>query len=134
MAIFRLPDYRLCFLSKLQGLIKNTVLPTPGAESLTMCSSGPSFIDKYLVPSDSAIDPAESSASALSEAPISHEEPTVVVSRLTSETSDSLNPVEEDLPSTASETHPELGTLDLKGGWLSLAHTQPSPPRSRQCT
>lgn len=125
MAIFRLPDYRICFLSKLQGLIKNTVLPTPGAENLTMCSSAPSFIDKYLVPSDNAIDPTESSVSVVSEAPISHEEPTVVVSRFTSETSESLNPVEDDLPSTASESHQELGTLDLKGSLspsLSRSH------------
>ena len=124
MAIFRLPDYRVCFLSKLQGLIKNTVLPTPCAESQTMCSSAPSFIDKYLVPSDSAIDPTESSGSVVSEAPISHDEPTVVVSRFTSETSESLNLVEEDLPSTASESHQELSTLDLKGSrFLSLLYS-----------
>lgn len=49
IAILRLPEYRVCFLTKLQGLIKNTVLAeNVGLEDVSQSTTTPSFLDKYI--------------------------------------------------------------------------------------
>ena len=133
IAILRIPEYRVCFLTKLQGLIKNTVIAEDvGLEEMSQSASTPSFLDKYIDPSLCRDIPHIPSCHPTD--PVNHSgEITTVPSRVAdnvnsslslphtqSDTSEMLYPIEEDLPSTRSDLSVEERDLDIQG--LILVH------------
>ena len=130
IAILRLPEYRVCFLTKLQGLIKNTVLAeNVGLENVSQSTSTPSFLDKYIntslcrdiphTPSLHPTDPMNHSSEnhAVSSRVPDNENPTLSPPHTQSDTSEVLYPIEEDLPSTRSDLSMEERELDMQGSY-----------------
>lgn len=127
IAILRLPEYRVCFLTKLQSLIKNTVLAeNAGLEDLTPSTSTPSFLDKYIDPSLSedvtyaqSFNRVElihlfSEKHVISSRVADNGNSTVMAPQTHSDASESLYGIEEDQPSTRSDVSVEERDLDIK--------------------